>query len=186
MKSIKPVIVSIILTLGIFGGILYTSCTKDACKGVNCLNGCTCSGGTCGTKQGIGGLNCEIVYRNLYAYTYKGVTNMAGMRDTLTSIDSNCTNNTLVFTPGTDTVNYEAMTVAWNDSTSKLLVSMPITLVNNAASGSTFTVPSVNSDTFTYSGYGNVSAISASMYLTRTHPHGTSKVTISFNSFSRQ
>ena len=188
MKIIKPVIITFILSLGIFCGVLYTSCSKDGCKGVNCLNGCSCSGGQCGGAklgQGIGGVNCEIIYRNLYAYTYKGVVNFNGNRDSLTTIDSNFNYHLLVFSPNTnDTMSFETMTVAWEDSTQKLLVTLPITLTQNAASGSDFTVPGVAADTFTYVGYGNVSPISASMYLTRTSKH--SKVTISFNSFSRK
>ncbi len=187
MNIMKPVVISILLTLGIFCAVLYTSCSKDGCKGVYCMNNSSCSGGICQcTKQGIGGVNCEIIYRNLYAHIYKGVVNFAGKLDSATTIDSNIGNHLLTFSPANDTMSYLGMTIAWKDSTSKLLVSLPITLTTNTASGSDFTVPATPADTFTYSGYGNVSPVSATLNLVRTHPHGSSKVNISFNSFTRQ
>jgi hypothetical protein len=187
MKIIKPVLITFILSLGIFCGVLYTSCSKDGCKGVNCLNGCSCSGGQCGNpKPGIGGVNCETIYRSLYPYTYKGVVNFNGHIDSLTTIDSNFNYDLLAFSPNSgDTMNYETMTVLWQDSTgTKLLVTLPIILTQNAASGSDFTVPSIAADSFTYSGYGNVSTVSASMYLTRISK--STSETISFNSFTRK
>ena len=59
MKSVRLIALSAILTFGTFGAIMYTSCTKDACKGVTCLNGGTCSGGTCTCPTGYIGASCQ-------------------------------------------------------------------------------------------------------------------------------
>ena len=150
------------------------------------MNNANCGGGTCICKPGIAGTNCEIVYRNLYAYSYKGNLRMTGQLDTVRSIDSNLYNYNMIFNAGTDTADYTTMTLEWSDSTGRDVLSMPIVLRNNSNSGSDFTVPAITKDTFTYAGAGSVSSTAASMTLTRTHPHGSTKVVFSFNNFSRQ
>jgi hypothetical protein len=59
MKSLKLVAVSAFLSIGAFCTVLYTSCSKDECKGVTCQNGGTCSGGNCTCATGYEGTNCE-------------------------------------------------------------------------------------------------------------------------------
>src|SRR5579872_2246509 len=98
MKLFKQIALTAFLLTGIFCAVVYTSCQKDVCKGVTCLNNTQCSGGSCVCPPGIGGNNCEIIYRNLYAFSYKGVVNASGMYDsTHILIDSNSINNSLVF-----------------------------------------------------------------------------------------
>jgi hypothetical protein len=58
MKSIRYVVLSSLLTLGVFGAVLYSSCNKDQCSGVTCANGGTCSGGNCTCPTGWSGTNC--------------------------------------------------------------------------------------------------------------------------------
>ena len=186
MKLFKQIAISLILTISIFSGVLYISCIKDACKGITCLNGGACSSGMCNCKSGIGGMNCQTIYRNLYGYTYHGLVNATGNLDSLHMVDSSISNNALVFTAGTDTADYNAMQLAWNDNAGNLIVNMPITLKNNSSAGSVCTVTTINSDTFTYSGSGSVSTVSASLNLTRRHPHGASTVVFALNNFSRQ
>src|SRR5580658_8335639 len=98
MKSLKLIVLSVILTLSVFCGLWSTSCSKDACKGVTCLNYGTCGGGICRCDSGLGGPTCEIIYRNLYANTYLG----NGTDDS----GHQYINNTLVFATGTDTTNF--------------------------------------------------------------------------------
>jgi len=187
MKLLRQIVLSILLTSGVFAAVIYTSCTKDACKGVTCLNGGICSGGTCNcNKPGIGGVNCEIVYRKFYAFPYYGMVHAVGNLDSLRTVDSNIINNGLIFNAGSDTVDYNNMSVNWNDSARKLIVNLPLKLKNNNVSGSDFVIDSVHADTFTYSGYGSITTANASMTLTRWHPHGSSKVIFTFNSFTRQ
>jgi hypothetical protein len=59
MKSIKYIALSAFVTISAFCAVLYTSCTKDACKGVTCQHGGTCSGGNCTCTTGYEGTNCE-------------------------------------------------------------------------------------------------------------------------------
>lgn len=70
MKSSKLVALSALLTLGSFSAILYTSCTKDACKGVTCQNGGVCDGGTCTCPTGYEGTNCETASRDKILKTW--------------------------------------------------------------------------------------------------------------------
>ncbi len=58
MKSFRLFALSALITIGSVGTVVYTSCTKDECKDVTCLNGGTCSGGTCTCPTGYTGSNC--------------------------------------------------------------------------------------------------------------------------------
>jgi len=67
MKQFKTILISALITLLAFGAITYTSCTKDPCSGVNCLNGGACSGGTCSCPSGFTGEYCGetfVTYQN--------------------------------------------------------------------------------------------------------------------------
>ena len=155
MKSIKLVVLSTFIVLGVFWAATYTSCTKDACKAVSCQNTCVCSGGACANPPaGIGGLNCEIVYRLLYTHTYEG----SWQEDTI-----NFYNNTLTFTAGNDS-NYNKMQLAWSNP-GRQTVNFPVTLTNNSSTGSNFTLGSATIDTFTYTGTGSVNSTIASVTL---------------------
>lgn len=59
MKSIRLIALSALLTIGSFCAVTYTSCTKDECKSVTCLNGGTCSGGSCTCPTGWLGSSCQ-------------------------------------------------------------------------------------------------------------------------------
>jgi hypothetical protein len=162
MKLIKLVALTAFITIGTLSAIVYTSCTKDACRGVTCLNKGTCTGGMCvcpgpADSSGIGGLNCEIVYRNLYAGNYKGYPKSgAGPKDSVSS---------LTFFPKNDTTNYNTMTMVWKD-TGTVVANFEIKLIHHSSSGSTFVVPSTpGTNGKTYSGSGTVSQTSASVTL---------------------
>ena len=66
MKSIKLVALSALLTISAFCTVLYTSCSKskDACSGITCQNGVSCSGGTCTCPAGVTGTVCDTLYEN--------------------------------------------------------------------------------------------------------------------------
>ena len=66
MNFIKNVALSAFLTIGAFGAVMYTSCNKDECKDVTCLNGGTCSGGNCVCTTGYEGINCETAMRTKF------------------------------------------------------------------------------------------------------------------------
>ena len=190
MKSAKHIALSIVLTLSVFCAVLYPSCSKDACKGVTCLNAGTCSGGACTCLPGIGGNNCQTVYRLLYDSTYAGIaTYSTSYTDSATGVDTSYiirvdTGNTLVFSVGPDSV-YTQMQLVWNRPNGQSAVSMPnIILTSFSANGSTFTA-SGSADTFNYSGTGTVNGSTASLNLVGSHPVGPS-VIVTLNNLAVQ
>lgn len=72
MKSIKYIALSAFLTISAFCAVLYTSCSKDACKGVTCLHSGTCSGGNCTCPTGYEGTTCQTLSRDKFVGTYPG------------------------------------------------------------------------------------------------------------------
>ena len=177
MKSIKQIALSAFITLSVFCAVLYTSCSKDACKGVTCLNKGTCSGGTCTCPSGIGGNNCQTIYRLLYANTYKGVATY--------SIVHADTNNTMVFTAGIDST-YNQMKMVWTD-TGTTVITMPITLSNSSSTGADFTITPTNAGIYTYTGSGNVNGTTASAVLKLTQTNGQGQpILVTLANFNRQ
>lgn len=74
---------SILLTVAVITALIsvvsYTSsCKKDACENVICLNLGACDGGKCVCPIGFEGARCEILSRDKFIKTYNG-------RDTCTS-----------------------------------------------------------------------------------------------------
>ena len=191
MKSIKHIALSIILTLGVFGAVLYTSCQKSGCKGVTCLNGSACSGGICGPcLPGIGGTNCETIYRKLYSGNiYTGVATYYNSKvvDSNRIVDSTYvirvdTSNTLSFVAQNDSV-YTQMQLAWNRP-GRSGGSTTITLSNNTTTGSNFSVNAFQIDTFTCTGTGSINGNTASLNLVAKPPHSPA-ITITLSDFSR-
>jgi len=171
MKSLKLIALSVILALSAFCGIWSTSCSKDGCKGVTCLNYGTCGGGLCQCDSGLGGPTCAIVYRNLYSNTYIG----NGSDDS----GHQYVNNTLAFSQGTDTTNFNNMELTWTNPSGITVIFNGIVLSNNLPSGSNFTVTKTSVieytptiDTVTFSGGGSVNGNVASISLTEARSSG--------------
>jgi hypothetical protein len=181
IKSLRNIALSAIITLSIFCGIVYTSCTKNACKGVTCLNGGTCGGGICVCKTGIGGNNCQTIYRNLYSNTYTG--NAAYSSSDTNFVNHTDANNQLIFNAGTDTTNFNNMQLVWKRP-GLPTVSMPIVLSNNSSTGSNFVVTPSALDTGTFGGSGAINNNSASVNLIETFPH-SAPVIITLSNFTR-
>ncbi len=189
MRSVKYLSLGVLLAVAMFGAATYvSSCSKDACKGVTCLNYGTCNGGSCTCRDtGTGGTNCEIIYRLLYKNTYVGNAVVTYSHFDSLALDSGYINHTdnndsIVFSIGTDTT-YNKMGLTWSDGGSTLL-SIPspgITLQNITANGSTFIIaptPGGPGDSFTVSGNGSVSSTSASLNLVAVPPHPSITPTI--------
>ena len=70
MKSIRNIAFSVLLTLGAFSAMTYTSCNKDECKDVVCQNGGTCNEGICACATGYEGTNCETEIRGKVIKTW--------------------------------------------------------------------------------------------------------------------
>ena len=66
MKKIRQIALGAILSVSAFSAVLYTSCSKDACKDVTCQNGGTCSDGNCTCVTGYEGTNCETASRTKF------------------------------------------------------------------------------------------------------------------------
>jgi hypothetical protein len=183
MRSIKHISLSIIITLSVFGAVLYTSCSKSGCKGVTCLNGGVCSGGICqcpNTVPGIGGNNCEIVYRDLYKNSYTGFASYIDSNNNIIRFDSL---NTLTFNHGNDS-NYNKMQMTWT-RTGGSSANSTITLSNFTSTGSNFTVSAFTIDSFNCTGTGSISANTVSLNLIAKPPY-THSIVITLNNFSRR
>jgi hypothetical protein len=184
MRSLKPIVISAIVCFCAFVAVIHSSCSKSACKGVTCINGGSCSGGSCRcSKAGIGGDNCELIYRQTYSNTYTGIAQY-----TTTVLDTNNTNhadtaNTLTFTSPNDTADYEHMQIKWHSSNGD--VTMDVELANNSTSGSTFKVTQFTASGISYTGSGTVSTSMASLTLTETQTGATTYI-VSMNNFTKQ
>ena len=188
MKLVKQIALGAFLALCISCVFIYGSCTKDACKAVTCLNGSSCYGGGCMCDSGIGGTNCQTVYRQLYGNTYVGnaIISYAPTDTTFVSYTEN--NNTQTFSYGTDST-YTLMTLVYKDN-SGTVFTCPINLMNNTPTGSTFKVGPIKGgagNAFTYNGTGSVNSTIASVNLSAT-PDDTTKsvVHITLSNFSKQ
>jgi hypothetical protein len=73
MKTVKTLITTAALVTTIFGAITYTSCKKDKCKTVTCLNGGSCNNGNCTCQSGYEGSICDTKTNEKFAGTYSGV-----------------------------------------------------------------------------------------------------------------
>jgi len=79
MRKIRIIALTSIVSVLAFVLAIYSSCNKDACKGVTCENGATnCIGGTCQCPAGYSGNFCElssITFRNnSYTLVYINVS----------------------------------------------------------------------------------------------------------------
>ncbi len=145
MKSFRLVALSALLTVASFCAIVYSSCTKDACKGVTCLNGGTCSGGTCTCPTGFIGTNCQTL---AFIGTWKGndVCSVGGPYNNINiSIAPSSTDTTrvLITNPGgfgasatvTGTVSSDGKTITYTSQSvsSAVTISGTMTLSSNTA-----------------------------------------------------
>jgi hypothetical protein len=72
MKTLKSIFFAAALTVGAFAATFVTSCTKDACKDITCLNGGNCTDGTCTCPLGYEGTTCATMSKTKYLGSYKG------------------------------------------------------------------------------------------------------------------
>ncbi len=176
MKAIKHITLGAIVTLSIFCAVLYSSCAKDQCGAVVCQYKGTCSGGVCTCPKGLEGVNCEIVYRNRLAGTFKGIPPDDPFSDTT---------NTLQFTADDDSTNYNTMEVVWTD-TAGHGTTWSIELTKNTPAGSQFVITPFSSPFVSYKGFGSVSATSASLQVTTTYVAGGGSITQTFSNYVKQ
>ncbi len=69
---VRNILLTATLLLTIFAAVFYTSCKKDACDNVICLNLGACDGGGCVCPVGFEGERCEILSRDKFIKAYNG------------------------------------------------------------------------------------------------------------------
>lgn len=128
MKSTKLIAFSILLTVGAFFTVLYTSCSKstDACSGVTCQHGGVCSGGTCTCPTGYIGANCQTL-AIIGTWTGTDVCTPSGTYNVTLSLAGSSVDTTkvLITNPGgfgtsvviTGTVSSDGKTVTYTNQT---------------------------------------------------------------------
>lgn len=75
-NTLRPLLYSFIVLLGVLFSVLYTSCQPDKCKAIACAYGGVCNEGSCKCLPGYEGSNCETITRKkfigLWAVKEKG------------------------------------------------------------------------------------------------------------------
>lgn len=92
MKFWKQILLSAMLLTSIISTAVFTSCEKNACDGVTCLNGGACGHGLCNCPTGYEGARCETKAVQRYLGTYSGYTTCnsgAPTIDTVTVVPAN-------------------------------------------------------------------------------------------------
>lgn len=60
MKKVRTILLTGVLTMGVFSTVIYSSCSKkDKCDDIVCKNGGSCNDGVCKCPLGYEGVNCE-------------------------------------------------------------------------------------------------------------------------------
>ena len=72
MRSMRGILVTAFITIGLFFAITYTACKKDSCNNVACLNGGECDGGACTCAPGFEGNRCQTPSRDKWIANYNG------------------------------------------------------------------------------------------------------------------
>ncbi len=72
MKALRHILVTTLLTLGLFTAITYIACNKDRCHNVVCLNGGACDDGSCTCPTGFEGSRCQTAIRDRFIANFNG------------------------------------------------------------------------------------------------------------------
>lgn len=96
MNRIKNIAFSALLAIGAFSVVTYTSCNKDECKDVVCLNGGNCVSGTCQCPTGYEGSTCEVLTRDKFIGTYVGTETCSIGSDNYTMTVTTNSNNIMI------------------------------------------------------------------------------------------
>lgn len=95
-----------VLLLSLSSLTFLSSCKKDPCKDVTCLNGATCSDGDCICAAGYEGTDCGVEQRAKFLGIYSGnfsCTGIAPFQLTLTINTSSSSVSNVVMSDGADT-----------------------------------------------------------------------------------
>ncbi len=86
MKFWKSIVYISTLVIAVASVAIYSSCEKNACNDVNCMNGGSCSNGACKCPPGYDGAMCGARSTDRYVGYYSGFTycnNGAAVIDTI-------------------------------------------------------------------------------------------------------
>jgi hypothetical protein len=72
MKLIRTVLLTAVCVLMAFSAVVYSSCNKNKCDKVVCLNLGACDNGTCKCPTGYEGDRCQTLSRDKFIATYNG------------------------------------------------------------------------------------------------------------------
>lgn len=176
MKLIKNIMLAGVTALGIGGSVFYSSCVKDQCGAIQCINHSNCINGQCQCLPGTAGGNCQTIYRDAYRGFYKGVppndSTSTGMHSLL-----------FRYTDG-DTL-YKEMDLLWFDENNQEIANVQINFMEQSLTSSTFSVVPTSAGGVTYSGNGTVSDRMATVQMKRTYTGGGYDM-VYFNSYIRQ
>ncbi len=177
MRPFKYILLGILATIGVFSMVVTTSCSKNECGAVTCLNKGQCRGGICQCLTGIYGVNCEVVDRVTYAGTYAGLYPFAN--DTTANQE-----HKLIFAPTDDTTDFSQMQMVWLDTSGLPVVSLAIKLDAPGSSGTTYSVTDTLMNNIRYTGSGLLSTKMATLKLNLDYGNGT-KESLYFNNYMK-
>lgn len=176
MKAIKKITLAAATLLGVAGAVLYSSCAKDECGAIECLNHGTCRGGKCQCIPGAGGASCEILYRKYYNGLYKGLPPDDPKSDTT---------NALMFDYGVADSPYNGMDMTWIDTANLTVAKLRIDFTSMTTAGSTFSVVPSTTGGVSYSGNGSVTEHEATVQLKRRFTGGSEDM-VYFQNYIKQ
>lgn len=146
MKSFRIIALSVLVTVCTFCAVMYSSCKKDGCKGVTCLNMGTCTGGICSCPTGYTGVTCQTL-AILGNWTGSDTCSASG-NDIMTVTATSDSTGVLVTSPATfgsdiaipGTLSNGTMVTYAGAITSKIWVKGTLTLGSNTSLASAYSV----------------------------------------------
>ena len=176
MKLIKNIMLAGVAAMGIAGSVFYSSCVKDQCGAIQCINHGTCNNGQCRCLAGTGGANCQTIYRDAYLGFYKGQP----PNDT-----SSVNMHSLQFRYNFGDTLYKEMDLLWIDENNQEVANVQINFMEQSLTSSTFSVVPTTVAGVTYTGNGTVDDRTATVQMTRTYAGGGHDI-VFFNSYIKQ
>ncbi len=72
MSALRNVVITVIIALSAVLAVAYSSCNKNKCHNVTCLNRGVCLGGECECPRGFEGNRCQTLMRDKFIFNYNG------------------------------------------------------------------------------------------------------------------
>lgn len=158
-----------LLTLGTFSLVVYTSCNKDKCGSTTCNNGGTCDGSTCVCPIGYSGSSCSTGWSDACIGTYDCMRAncspaVTGLNSWKSAVTKDATNGGYTIDIS-DFDNSNTTIVATIDSAQNIIVSPAVGSYGVSAKG-TYVNGRINLK-FTTSSVGGVGGYTCNMVMTK-------------------